>query len=171
MEGRQMSEQAVSKIVRITSNNQIAIPAFIVRSLNLRKGSYLEVKEQGRKIIITPKHLVDDEDIAMYDAVIKKGRSQFAKGETADWENYQIRLTKDAEKGILKISQSLPAIGRKIRQQIDQLRTHPHLGMKLQGATQETRRVRVGDYRIIYEVYEEHILVLVLYIGPRGGAY
>ena len=86
-------------------------------------------------------------------------------------KTYQIRLTKDAEKAILKISQSLPAIGRKIREEIEVLKTNPHLGAKLQGSDEETRRIRVGDYRIIYEVYENHLLILVVYIGPRGGAY
>ena len=84
---------------------------------------------------------------------------------------YTIRLTKDAEKSILKISQSLPTIGFKIRSCIDQLKTNPHLGLKLQGSNEETRRIRVGSYRIVYEVYRGQVLVLVVYIGPRGGAY
>ena len=84
---------------------------------------------------------------------------------------YQVRLTKDAEKAILKIDQSLPAIGSKISAQIEALKTNPHLGSKLQGAGQETRRIRIGDYRIIYEVYDEYLVILVVYIGPRGGAY
>ena len=84
---------------------------------------------------------------------------------------YQIRLAKDAEKSFLKITQSLPAIGRKIRVQIDRLKTNPHLGMKLQGADRETRRIRVGDYRVVYEVYENYLVILVVYIGSRGGAY
>ena len=87
-----MATQKAAKVVRITSNNQIAIPAFIVRDLKLRKGSYLEVVAKGRKIIITPKHLVDDEDIAMYRAVIKKGRAQFARGDTVDWEEVKQKL-------------------------------------------------------------------------------
>lgn len=86
-------------------------------------------------------------------------------------KNYHIRLTKDAEKSFLKISQSLPAIGLKIQTQIDSLKTNPHLGKKLQGSDQETRRIRIGDYRIIYEVYEGDLLVVIMYIGPRGGAY
>jgi mRNA interferase RelE/StbE len=86
-------------------------------------------------------------------------------------KTYQIRLTKDAEKAVLKISQSLPAVSRKIRNQIDALKTNPHLGAKLQGSDRETRRIRVGDYRVIYEIYEDYLLILVIYIGPRGGAY
>ena len=72
---------------------------------------------------------------------------------------------------ILKIGQSLPAIGRKIRAQINALKTNPHLGIKLQGSGDEVRRIRVGDYRVIYEVYEQELIILVIYIGPRGGAY
>ena len=84
---------------------------------------------------------------------------------------YHVQLTKDAEKSILKISQSLPAIGRKIRSQIDTLKISPYLGIKLKGVDGEVRRIRVGDYRIIYEVFEHDILIVVMYIGPRGGAY
>jgi mRNA interferase RelE/StbE len=84
---------------------------------------------------------------------------------------YQIRLAKDAEKGILKINRSLPAIGLKIRERIDALQTNPHLGSTIQGSGRDTRRIRVGDYRIIYEVYEQYLLVVVVYVGPRGGAY
>ena len=86
-------------------------------------------------------------------------------------KTYRIQLAKAAEKSLLKISQSLPAIGKKIEAQIEVLKTEPHLGMKLQGSDRETRRIRVGDYRIIYEVYESHLVILVVYIGPRGGAY
>lgn len=84
---------------------------------------------------------------------------------------YRVSLTKDVEKSLLKINQSLPAIGSKIAGQIEALKTNPHLGSKLQGSDQDTRRIRVGDYRIIYEIYEDHLVILVIYIGPRGGAY
>lgn len=82
----------LAKLVRITTNNQVAIPAFIVRDLNLVKGSYLEVKEKGRQIIMTPKRIVDEEDFAMYEEAIKKGREEFAKGETVDWEETKKKL-------------------------------------------------------------------------------
>lgn len=32
-------------------------------------------------------------------------------------------------------------------------------------------RIRVGSYRVIYEVLEGQVLILVLRIGPRGGIY
>jgi bifunctional DNA-binding transcriptional regulator/antitoxin component of YhaV-PrlF toxin-antitoxin module len=87
-----MEKGRFKKLVRVTTNNQVAIPVFIVRSLKLHMGSYLEVKEKGNQIVMTPKHLVDDEDFAMYQAVIKKGRQQFTKGQTVDWEDVKKKL-------------------------------------------------------------------------------
>jgi len=80
------------KLVRVTTNNQVAIPAFIVHHLKLAKGSYLEVEEKGKQIVMTPKHVVDDETYAMYQAVIKRGREQFEKGDTVDWEDVKKKL-------------------------------------------------------------------------------
>lgn len=54
---------------------------------------------------------------------------------------------------------------------IERLKTEPHLGAKLKGTKDEIRRIRVGDYRIIYEIHESTITIIVLYVGPRGGAY
>lgn len=85
--------------------------------------------------------------------------------------NYRIRLIKDAEKSVIKIAQSVPSIGRKIYQQIEAIKNNPYLGIKIQGSEKNTRRIRVGDYRIIYEIYEEYVLINVVYIGPRGDAY
>lgn len=84
---------------------------------------------------------------------------------------FRIRLTKDAVKALLKINQSLPAVGSKLSHQIEALKTHPYLGLKLQGSDRDTRRIRVGDYRIIYEIYENEPVIFVIYVGPRGGAY
>ena len=87
-----MEKQA--KLVRITTNNQVAIPAFIVRSLNLGKGTYLEVEEKDRQIVMTPKRLVNEEDYSMYEEVIKKSREAFKKGDTVAWENVKKKMGK-----------------------------------------------------------------------------
>ncbi len=81
-----------AKLVKITTNNQVAIPASIVRDLNLSKGSYLEVQEKGRQIIMTPKHMVGEEDFAMYEVFIKKGREELAKGELVSWEDVKKKM-------------------------------------------------------------------------------
>ena len=84
--------QRVAKLVKITTNNQVAIPSSVVRKLRLAKGVYLEVQAKGRQIIMTPKHIVDDEDFTMYQEVIRKGRTELARGETVDWDDVKKKL-------------------------------------------------------------------------------
>ena len=40
---------------------------------------------------------------------------------------------------------------------------------KLQG--REGYRLRVGDWRVIYELHDDALVMLVLEVGPRGGIY
>lgn len=40
---------------------------------------------------------------------------------------------------------------------------------KLQGRS--GYRLRVGDWRIIYQLEDERLVMLVLEVGPRGGIY
>jgi AbrB family looped-hinge helix DNA binding protein len=89
---RYRSSTTTTKLVRITTNNQVAIPAFIVRDLGLNRGTYLEVQEQGWKIVMTPKRFVDAEDFAMYKAVIEKGRLQLRRGQTVAWDDVKKKL-------------------------------------------------------------------------------
>lgn len=46
----------------------------------------------------------------------------------------------------------------------------PHGCEKLQGHASYLR-VRVGDYRIIYEVHDAHLVVLVVMMGKRRDIY
>ena len=43
---------------------------------------------------MTPKRVVSEEDFAMYEAVIKKGRKEFEKGETVLWENVKKKMNR-----------------------------------------------------------------------------
>jgi mRNA interferase RelE/StbE len=46
----------------------------------------------------------------------------------------------------------------------------PRDAKKLQGY-ENTYRIRVGDYRVIYEVHDNILLVLVVKVGPRRDIY
>jgi mRNA interferase RelE/StbE len=46
----------------------------------------------------------------------------------------------------------------------------PHGSSKLAG-TEAQYRLRVGDYRVLYEIRDEVLLVLVIAIGPREHVY
>jgi mRNA interferase RelE/StbE len=42
---------------------------------------------------------------------------------------------------------------------------------KLTGFDPPAWRLRVGEYRIVYEIYEHEVLVVVVNVAPRGEVY
>ena len=44
-------------------------------------------------------------------------------------------------------------------------------GVKKLKGEQNGWRIRVGDYRVVYEIYDKELLVLVVKIGHRGDVY
>jgi mRNA interferase RelE/StbE len=60
---------------------------------------------------------------------------------------------------------------RRIRPKIDALaqNPYPHGTKKLKG--ENAFRIRVGDYRIVYEIRNNELVVLVLRIAHRREAY
>ena len=54
---------------------------------------------------------------------------------------------------------------------IDRLAETPHLGAALKGDLRGLRRIRVGDYRVVYEVRDDELLVLVIRVAHRRDAY
>ncbi|MCX7012157.1 MAG: type II toxin-antitoxin system RelE/ParE family toxin [Candidatus Sumerlaeota bacterium] len=82
---------------------------------------------------------------------------------------YAVEIKASARKAFL----SLPlAIRRRIREAIDSLagNPRPHGVAKLAGR-RDRYRVRVGEYRVIYEVQEDRTVVLVLRVAHRREAY
>jgi mRNA interferase RelE/StbE len=45
------------------------------------------------------------------------------------------------------------------------------VGIKKLAADEDLYRLRVGDYRIIYQIHDEVLLVLVVKVGPRREVY
>ena len=41
---------------------------------------------------------------------------------------------------------------------------------KLQGRD-AAYRLRVGDWRVIYELHDDRLMMVILEVGPRGGIY
>jgi mRNA interferase RelE/StbE len=54
---------------------------------------------------------------------------------------------------------------------IDRLAETPHAGSALKGEFAGLRRLRVGRYRIVYEVQEAELTILVVRIGHRREVY
>jgi mRNA interferase RelE/StbE len=85
-------------------------------------------------------------------------------------ETYQIKILPTARKELA----SLPkAIRARIARKIDSLQTNPSpQGVKLlKGKGREAYRLRVGDYRILYQVKKDILTILVIKIGHRREVY
>lgn len=82
----------MKKLVRMTGNNQVAVPTAIARLLKLEKGCYLEVEHKGHKIIMTPKKIVDTDSFELYERAIRKARIELKKGQTVSWPDLKKEL-------------------------------------------------------------------------------
>lgn len=81
---------------------------------------------------------------------------------------YSLRIKQSA----LKEMQQLPKPDReRLVAAIDGLPGNPHGGRLLKGDLSGLRRIRVGTYRVVYEVNEGEVLVLVLRIAHRQHVY
>lgn len=83
--------------------------------------------------------------------------------------SYRIDLTRRAAKGLDSID--LPH-RRRVMAVIERLAADPRPPhcVKLSGHD-NAWRVRAGDYRIVYEVHDDRLLVLVIEIGHRSTVY
>ena len=54
---------------------------------------------------------------------------------------------------------------------VDALRENPLAGSPLKGGLRGLRRLRVGDYRILYEVLDGELVILVVRVSHRREAY
>ena len=82
---------------------------------------------------------------------------------------YTVIIRASAQKAIGKIEKKF---AQKIIERIDLLEIDPrHAGsIKLSGE-ENAYRTRVGKYRIIYEIYDSEVLVLVINVDHRKDVY
>lgn len=86
-----------------------------------------------------------------------------------DAPRYEIEFSRTADKQL----QSLPdALQRRIVRAAEKLEANPrpHGSIKLAGAD-DVYRIRVGDYRVIYEIEDRRLVVLVVQIAHRRDVY
>jgi mRNA interferase RelE/StbE len=81
---------------------------------------------------------------------------------------YTILIERYAQKQILKLDKKIiPVIKTAIASLADNPR--PHGYKKLKG--EDAYRIRVGDYRIIYEINDNTIIITVVSVGHRKDIY
>ncbi len=82
---------------------------------------------------------------------------------------YRIEFRPAAERSFLKLPLSVRA---RLQPRIEGLATEPRpLGAKKLSGSRNRWRIRVGDYRIVYEIHDDILLVLVLAAGHRSEVY
>lgn len=82
--------------------------------------------------------------------------------------SYSIRIKDSAAKELRGIART---DRRRIVSAIDRLSEYPLAGMPLKGDLRGLRRVRAGDYRVVYEVRDDELIVLVVRVAHRRAVY
>jgi mRNA interferase RelE/StbE len=82
---------------------------------------------------------------------------------------YQIEFEKQAAKQFRALSD---LVQQRILPKIDALASDPRgIGSVKLAGTEDLYRIRVGDYRIIYSIQDDLLLILVVKIGHRRDVY
>ena len=83
---------------------------------------------------------------------------------------YKIEYQREAIKSLLKMPRNT---ARLIREKIEHLALSPYAAnnnvKRLEGVG--GYRLRVGDWRVLYEIIDDRLVIVVVKIRPRGDAY
>ena len=84
--------------------------------------------------------------------------------------SYRLEFTRTALKGLTQLH---PQVNRRLKEPILLLADDPEPpgSLQLAGQPAGSRRLRVGDYRVLYQVDEEARVVTITKVGPRGTVY
>lgn len=82
---------------------------------------------------------------------------------------WEVIICKQPQKVLRKLPRNLIA---RMDKAISSLANNPRPhGFKKLSGHDNLYRIKVGDWRICYALEEERLIILVLEIAPRGGAY
>lgn len=83
---------------------------------------------------------------------------------------YRIFFTKQADKALRKMPRNW---AQRIREKLEQIAADPYGAHNNVTKLQDRPgyRLRVGDWRVIYDLQDGDLIILVLTVAPRGGVY
>ena len=81
---------------------------------------------------------------------------------------YFVRIKGSAARELKRIDRPVRA---RIIEAIDGLAENPFRGTALKGELKGLRRIRVGEHRIVYEIQDQALLVLVVRVRHRRDVY
>ncbi|MDO8753700.1 MAG: type II toxin-antitoxin system RelE/ParE family toxin [Anaerolineales bacterium] len=83
---------------------------------------------------------------------------------------YKISYSKEAEKSLLRMPRNTAKL---IREKMEVIAANPYAdhpnAKKLQG--KEGYRLRIGDWRVVYKIKNEQLIIVVMKIASRGEVY
>ena len=79
-------------------------------------------------------------------------------------------LSKKAVRQLRKIKNNHELLHR-LKNSLQEILKNPHVGKNLVGDLQGIMSYRVGDWRILYEVYDDRLLILVISVADRKDVY
>ena len=82
--------------------------------------------------------------------------------------NFSIQIKRSAARELQRVAKRDHT---RLVEAIDRLAETPHLGTALKGDFRGLRRLRIGDYRVIYEVRDDELIVLIVRVAHRRDAY
>ena len=83
---------------------------------------------------------------------------------------YRIEIRPSVEKTLRRIRDG--RLQRRLAEAFDKLAENPRrVGAEKLAGVENRYRFRVGDYRIIYEIHDAVLLVLILAVGDRKEIY
>jgi mRNA interferase RelE/StbE len=85
--------------------------------------------------------------------------------------NYAVRFTRESEHDMVQIAKADQQLCKRITRKLEALQTTPLQGKPLVGNHVGERSLRVGAYRIVYEVWEGKRQVIILTVKHRRHVY
>ena len=84
---------------------------------------------------------------------------------------FEVLVDAQAARDLKSLSRRHHPILPRLKRRIDSLAHEPFLGKPLKGGERGCYSLRDGDFRVIYEVFEERRVVLVIRVGDRKEIY
>jgi mRNA interferase RelE/StbE len=73
---------------------------------------------------------------------------------------------------VFKDTRSIPGYDlKKVLERVDSLATNPRPPGSVKLSGKEYYRVRQGDYRIVYEILDDRLIIVVIKVGHRREVY
>ena len=84
---------------------------------------------------------------------------------------FKLEFSNTARKELARVYNSDRKLFTRLSAVLESLRSNPYQGKKLKGQFQGDFSVRVGDYRIVYTIYKERLVVSVIDLDHRKDIY